>query len=81
MILVGFRTASMKSCHYDDLDVLYKELSQADYTEVPLRIIPGKETDCLVDQLLTELEQEAKMCNMSEFHITVNGKETIIHPS
>ena len=54
--MVGYRLASIESMVYDDNDILYEEMSQADYTEVPLRIIPGKETDSLVEKLWTELQ-------------------------
>ena len=81
MILVGYRLAFIESMVYDDNDILYEEMSQAEYTEVPLRVIPGKETDSLVEKLWSEIEQEAKICNMSEYPITLkNGQQTILHP-
>ena len=82
LILVGLRVAFIRNMMYDnsESDIIFEEKSQADYTEIPLRVIPGKETDCLVDQLWTELELEVENCNLSEYPITVNGQKTVIHP-
>ena len=72
---VGFRLATIE----DDENVIYEEFSQADYTEVPLRIIPGKETMSLIEKLFAELEDEAENCSFKDFLITVNGCDTTLH--
>ena len=62
------------STHHDD--VAWEEQSLGEETEIPLRLVPGKETEELVEAIYTELEGEILDCN----NCALDRKRRLCHP-
>ena len=62
-----------------DDDVAWEEHSLGEETEIPLRLVPGKETEELVEAIYTELEGEILDCNNCDIPVEIFGVEVIIN--
>ena len=57
---------------------MWEEHSLGEETEIPLRLVPGKESEALVEKLYTELEKEILDINLNEIKVTILGQEVTL---
>ena len=80
IIFVGMRIYEITFTNStNDDDVAWTEQSLGEETEIPLRLVPGKETEELVEAIYTELEGEILDCNNSDITVEIFGVEVIIN--
>ena len=79
IIFVGMRIYEITFTKHDQPDVAWEEQSLGEETEIPLRLVPGKETEELVEAIYTELEGEILDCNNCDIPVEIFGVEVIIN--
>ena len=76
IIFVGMRIYEIMS---EDGTLQWEETSLGEETEIPLRLVPGKESEELVEAIYSELEGEILDCNDCDIKVDIFGVEVIIN--
>ena len=76
IIFVGMRIYEIMS---EDGTLQWEEASLGEETEIPLRLVPGKESEELVEAIYSELEGEILDCNDCDIKVDIFGVEVIIN--
>ena len=79
IIFVGMRIYEITFTNTTHDEVAWVEQSLGEETEIPLRLVPGKETEELVEAIYTELEGEILDCNNCDIPVEIFGIEVIIN--
>ena len=78
-IFVGLRIYELTFTNSTNDDVAWEEQSLGEETEIPLRLVPGKETEELVEAIYKELEGEILDCNNCDIPVEIFSVEVIIN--
>ena len=78
-LFVGLRIYELTFTNSTNDDVAWEEQSLGEETEIPLRLVPGKETEELVEAIYKELEGEILDCNNCDIPVEIFSVEVIIN--